>query len=158
MLVRRQTIRRDSISFTLVHRLLAFAAWFFCFIPYDFGPLNHRFAPKSQVLSWLGLCLTAAGLAFAIEARLYLGGNWSSAVTIKQDHTLVRSGPYALARHPIYSGFILGLFGTALVQAQWRSLVGVGLLFCAFWIKSGREETFMLERFGDEYVQYRQQV
>ena len=53
---------------------------------------------------WLGLVMLAAGLAFAVSARRYLGRNWSGTVTVKQDHELIRSGPYRFVRHPIYTG------------------------------------------------------
>ena len=56
--------------------------------------LDTRFLPSSALLFWIGTALLLAGLFFAIAARLHLGGNWSGTVTLKQDHTLTRSGPY----------------------------------------------------------------
>ncbi len=56
----------------------------------------------------------SAGMAFAIWARAYLGGNWSSNVTVKVGHQLIRTGPYRWVRHPIYSGLIVAMIGTAL--------------------------------------------
>jgi hypothetical protein len=73
-----------------------------------------------------GLALTAAGVGFCIWARAYPGGHWSGSVTVKVDHQLVRTGPYRLVRHPIYTGFLLGLVGTALVRGEVRGFFGRG--------------------------------
>lgn len=68
--------------------------------------------------------LVATGLGFSALARLWLGHNWSAQVTVKQDHELIRSGPYALVRHPIYAGALLALLGTAISVDKWRALLG----------------------------------
>ncbi len=71
----------------------------------------------------IGLILTALGIAFAFWARYSLGQNWSSKVTIKVEHELIRNGPYAYVRHPIYTGILLALVGTALAIAEWRAVI-----------------------------------
>ena len=98
------------------------------------------------------------GIAFSIWARLQLGGNWSGAVTIKEGHTLVCRGPYTIVRHPIYSGLLLALLGVALIVGEVRCLLGVGVLFLSFWLKSRMEERFMLEQFDGDYRHYQQKV
>jgi len=60
-----------------------------------------------DVRQWLGLAVVVAGLLFSVWGRRHLGSNWSVSVTLKDGHELVRSGPYALVRHPIYSGCLL---------------------------------------------------
>ena len=73
-------------------------------------------------LGILGVTMTAVGLLFAIGARLCLGRNWSSQVTVKEDHELIRSGPYRFVRHPIYSGILLALAGMSLcLRNLWAS-------------------------------------
>src|SRR5271165_3692647 len=54
-----------------------------------FPLLNQRFLPSSDLCFWSGAAITAAGLLFCVWARQYLGGNWSQAVTVKQDHELI---------------------------------------------------------------------
>ena len=71
--------------------------------------LAARFLPRRRGLVLLGFVLVALGLAFAVAARIWLGGNWSSIVTLKQDHELIRSGPYRWVRHPIYTGLLLAV-------------------------------------------------
>jgi protein-S-isoprenylcysteine O-methyltransferase Ste14 len=71
------------------------------------GWLGQRWAEPSWILIGLGLTLVAAGLLLAVWARTALAGNWSGSVTLKEGHEIVRSGPYRLIRHPIYSGLLL---------------------------------------------------
>jgi protein-S-isoprenylcysteine O-methyltransferase len=97
-------------------------------------------------------------MLFAGWARLFLGGNWSSNVTLKQNHTLVQSGPYRIVRHPIYTGLIVALLGTAVALGELRCFLGVLLAAIAWKIKSVSEETLMEQQFGDQYTRYRRQV
>ncbi len=122
------------------------------------GPLAWRFVPDSPAIVVLGLALTTAGIAIAIWARFFLGRNWSGIVTIKKDHSLVRRGPYALVRHPIYAGLVLAMFGTALAIGELRCLLGIALALTHWWFKTRIEEQFLLEQFGAEYAQYRREV
>ena len=71
---------------------------------------------------------------------------------------MIRSGPYAVVRHPIYSGISLGLFGTAVAQGKLGALIGTVFVLIAFKVKSRLEESFMTEQFDAEYLQYMKQV
>ncbi len=122
------------------------------------GPLAWRFVPEWPAIAWAGFALTAAGCAFTIWARLILGGNWSAAVTVKQDHRLVRQGPYAIVRHPIYSGALLAMAGTVLAFGEARGLIAVALAFAAWLAKSRMEETFLTGQFGAAYTRYQREV
>lgn len=122
------------------------------------GFLARRFVPMSAAAAYTGLALTIVGVVFTIWARFYLGSNWSGRPTIKEGHTLIRTGPYAVVRHPIYSGISLGLFGTAVAQGKLGALIGTVLVLIAFKVKSRLEESFMTEQFDGEYVQYMKQV
>jgi protein-S-isoprenylcysteine O-methyltransferase Ste14 len=102
----------------------------------------------------LGVLLVLAGLAFAIWARWHLGRNWSSTVAVKQDHTLIQSGPYRWIRHPIYSGMVLALFGTALAIGEPRGFLGAGLILLGFVIKLLGEEARMRDTFPLAYDAY----
>ena len=100
----------------------------------------------------------AAGLGFAIAARIQLAGNWSATVTLKQDHELVRHGPYRWVRHPIYTGLLVAILGCAVAEGEWRGPVALALFTIAFVIKSGIEERYLTDQFGDAYARYRREV
>jgi protein-S-isoprenylcysteine O-methyltransferase Ste14 len=121
--------------------------------------VNRRLLPQGPALLITGYTLLAAGLLFAAWARLHLRGNWSANVVLRQDQTLVESGPYRLVRHPIYTGLLLALTGTALVLgAELRCFLGVLLAAIAWKFKSTKEEALMVQKFGDRYLRYRTQV
>jgi len=123
------------------------------------GPvLDARFLPPAPTWFWLGTTLVAIGLLFSAAARMQLGGNWSGTVTLKHDHTLTRGGPYRVVRHPIYTGMLLAVLGTAVAVGEWRGLVALALVLTAFLRKVRVEERFMLEAFGGEYARYRREV
>ena len=106
----------------------------------------------------LGAVLLAAGLGFAIWARVALGRNWSGTVTLKQGHELVRGGPYRWVRHPIYTGLLCGVAGNALAIGQWRGAVALVIVCVALWRKLRLEERWMGEMFGAAYARYRKEV
>jgi protein-S-isoprenylcysteine O-methyltransferase Ste14 len=107
---------------------------------------------------WLGAAVTVASLLFAVWARVYLGGNWSSEVTIKQDHELITTGPYAVVRHPIYTGILGGLLGTAIALSEVRGFISFALIFVVLWLKLRMEEQWMRSQFGETYATYAQQT
>ena len=126
--------------------------------PWRLGQWNVRFLPDTQTIGYLGLALTAAGVAFAIWARFTLGRNWSGTVTIKEDHELIQHGPYRIVRHPIYTGILLAMLGTAIGYGRVPCLIGVAIAFFSLRFKWGTEERFMTEQFGAKYTQYRREV
>src|SRR5208282_2982414 len=98
--------------------------------------------------------ITVAGLLFAVWARVHLGRNWSRSVTIKQDHELIATGPYAVVRHPIYTGILAGFLGMAIAISQVRGFIVLVLILLALWIKLRMEEQWMRSQFGETYATY----
>jgi len=85
------------------------------------------------MLFWIGTAVMLVGFLFAIAARRHLGGNWSGIVTLKQDHTLIRSGPYRFVRDPIYTGLLLAIRGSGVIAlGEWRGVVALALAIAAF--------------------------
>jgi protein-S-isoprenylcysteine O-methyltransferase Ste14 len=93
-----------------------------------------------------------------VWARAYLGTNWSRSVTIKQGHELITKGPYAVVRHPIYTGILTGFLGMAVAISQVRGFIVLALIFVAFWMKFRMEEQWMRSQFGEAYATYAHQT
>jgi protein-S-isoprenylcysteine O-methyltransferase Ste14 len=96
------------------------------------------------------LAVAVAGVSFAWWARLHLGRLWSGAITRKEGHRIVESGPYGLVRHPIYTGLITAVLATAAALATVTALAGAALVACGLWLKARAEERFLMAEFGVE--------
>jgi protein-S-isoprenylcysteine O-methyltransferase Ste14 len=151
--------RTESVDSRLTHYLPLALAILLLAWPEFGGPLLSRhILPPSAGLFWIGAVLLFTGLLFSVAARLRLGGNWSGTVTVKQDHSLIRSGPYRLVRHPIYTGMLLAIAGNAVARGEWRDVLAFALIAAAFWLKIRIEERFMLAQFGEAYARYQKEV
>src|SRR5213593_3090354 len=122
------------------------------------GILERAIFSPSTWIGWIGVALIALGLAWAGWARIHLGRLWSATVTLKADHTIIRSGPYALTRHPIYTGLLCALLGTTVVRDSSGALLGFALCTLGFLLKIRQEEQLLTTHFGDAYRDYRGQV
>jgi protein-S-isoprenylcysteine O-methyltransferase Ste14 len=146
--------REPLASRALYIVLVAMAALFFLKLLPDTSALRHRFIANITALYYLGFAISCAGVAIAIWARYHIGANWSGRVTVKQDHELIQTGPYARLRHPIYSGVQLGLLGTALAIGRWSALLLAMAVMFVHWPKAIREQRLMEQEFGEQYRDY----
>ncbi len=112
------------------------------------------FDTKEQIL----LVIALTGLAVTWWARLHLGQLWSASVTRKVHHRIVKTGPYAIVRHPIYAGISLAVIATLLLKPGWLGVAGAALIIISFVLKYRLEERFLMERLGPEYIAYRKKV
>lgn len=149
-------IKSESKASRAAHVLLANFALLLIFWPSK--ALSHRFIADSMAIKLLGIALEIGGAAVAIWARRSLGRNWSGEITIKQDHELIRTGPYSRVRHPIYSGLLTMYAGTAIVSGQMHALLGLLLGIVAYLRKTRMEEQNMMNAFGSMYQSYRDQT
>jgi len=132
--------------------LLLFAQWI------RIGFLGWRFVPVTPAIFESGFVLALAGITLALWARLHLGRNWSDKFVLKVDHELIRSGPYAYLRHPIYSGVLLGVAGTAIVVGEWRGAIAFCMLLVNYSIKARREEKILSVQFGEAFELHKQEA
>ncbi len=155
----KETEREESAPSRLARLVLILGAAALLWLPNVPPPLlDKRFLPPGAWSFWIGAAITAGGLLFAVWARRHLGKNWSQAVTLKEGHELITSGPYALVRHPIYTGLLLGFVGCAVARGEWRGLLAVALVFGALWHKLKLEEKWMRAQFGQSYEAYSRRV
>jgi protein-S-isoprenylcysteine O-methyltransferase Ste14 len=135
-------------SIMLMFLVLYVPQWFHLRVP----PSN-----QSAIAGVIGVVLCLAGVLVFVLSRRALGKNWSDLVVLKEGHEVVYRGPYRWVRHPLYTGFVLGLFGSAMTIGTRSAYAVAALVFLGFVVKSRREEE-MLSRQLPGYAQYKQQV
>jgi protein-S-isoprenylcysteine O-methyltransferase Ste14 len=156
---RKKTKQRESWGQRLRYVLPLVVAFYLLSRPLaHYGWLGARFVPASDAAGWVGVVLTAAGVAIAFWARWHLGANWSGVVTLKEGHELIRTGPYRTIRHPIYTGILLALLGTAVNLGEVRGLLALAIAWLSFYIKARREESLLTQEFGPGFAEHRRQT
>jgi protein-S-isoprenylcysteine O-methyltransferase Ste14 len=159
MFMTRQTARKQTSSSRMWQMgIVLFGMWLLFGWGTGIGWLDGPAFPVTPAVATAGLVVTLAGVVFAIWARLKLGANWSGVITVKQGHTLVRGGPYRIVRHPIYTGLLTAVAGTALTHGSVRAILALPIVGFGFWLKTRIEEHFMVQEFGQEYLRYRDEV
>jgi protein-S-isoprenylcysteine O-methyltransferase Ste14 len=103
--------------------------------------------------------VTLLGISFTWWARIHLGRFWSNAITHKEDHRIIDTGPYGMVRHPIYTGLIVAILATGFAVATWTALLGAILISFGEWQKARMEEGFLSAELGPEaYRTYSRRV
>lgn len=150
---------RPSVEVRLEHSAVVAAGLFLLFghfaPPY---PLNFQLYRVTVPIALVGTLVVAAGVALAIWARIVLGTNWSAVAEIKDQHELIKNGPYRFMRHPIYEGFVLALAGSAIQKGSVCAAVGVAVCFWGLQMKIEVEERLLTHRFGEQYLAYQRTV
>lgn len=151
----RRTVKRESFAArygVMLIEVFGFALMFDSDIASGF--LDRRAFNLDHGVRLSGIVLIWLGIALALWARWHLGEYWSGRITLKEDHKLIRTGPYARLRHPIYSGLDLAALGSAVVIDRWRCVLGLCVIMIGFWIKAKREEALLGKQFGEEFEQH----
>jgi protein-S-isoprenylcysteine O-methyltransferase Ste14 len=151
------TRTRESYFQRQRHLIPLYIGFFLIFHHRSTGPLNGMLY-RSQIVRYAGDVITFFGVAFAIWARITLGRYWSGLVMLKEGHKLIRGGPYRLTRHPLYTGFVIGVFGSAIASAQIDGYLGFLIATASLIFKLRREETLLTGEFGEEYLRFKREV
>lgn len=151
----KPVVRRESPASRAAHIVPMLIGAVLLAAPTVPGWLNANWAIPTLTRLVIGTVTVAAGLMLCIWARRVLGGNWSGTVTIKQDHEIIRRGPYRWIRHPIYSGLLVAFLGSAIARPRWAGVLAFVLVFAALWRKLRVEERWLETSLGTPYAQYR---
>jgi protein-S-isoprenylcysteine O-methyltransferase Ste14 len=158
-LYRQRTVSSQSLWSRIHHLGLFSVGMLLLFVHFKVPALpGFQVYPVGPGLAWGAFALAVIGIGFTLLARMYLGKNWSSTVTIKEQHTLVRSGPYRVTRHPIYTGLLLAVVATAMQNGSLAAVPGVGLVTLAIGLKIRLEERVLRQHFGLQYADYAARV
>jgi protein-S-isoprenylcysteine O-methyltransferase Ste14 len=128
--------------------------------------VGYNFSDGTRIMTWMPFdtkeqilfVLALAGLGVTWWARIHLGTLWSGTVTRKAHHKIIKTGPYAIVRHPIYAGISLALIATVLLRPNWLGIAGAALIIASFVIKYRLEEQFLMQVLGPEYKHYKKDV
>lgn len=154
-----RTVRRPAVRREVLYRVLTVSGAMLMFGANPGGvradtPL-WRVAPA---IGWLLAALVICGFLFMWWARTHLGQLWSSSVTRKEHHHVVDTGPYAIVRHPIYTGLLVAIVGTMLIRVTIITLIGSALIAAGIYVKARVEEAFLRQQLGDSYAAYARRV
>lgn len=157
-----RTLKRPNIGSEWPYRILEFGGFATLLFSYsqdnfDFrrgfvasNPFVQRYWALPLTASWLMVGVAAAGFLFCWWARIHLGRFWSASVTRKEGHRIVDSGPYALVRHPIYTGILLASAATTAVKGSGFAIAGLAFIVAGYWMKARLEERFLRTELGTE--------
>jgi len=154
----KRTVERQSLASALAHRIPIGLGWWLLILPKWSRIADRQVIPRTAFFQLTGAVICLYGLFFTLWARRTLAGNWSSDVTFKRDHELIRTGPYRIVRHPIYTGLLVMWFGTAIQIGQVRGIFSLLLVTIGFWIKLSQEERLMMQHFPEAYPGYQREV
>lgn len=149
---------KQSLLSALAHRIPVGLGWFLLAYPRLPPPMNRVLFSRADCVLATGMLVCVFGLLVTLWARWTLAGNWSSDVTFKQGHELVRTGPYRFVRHPIYTGLLVMCLGSAIEIGRLHCLLSIAVVGFGFWIKLKQEERLMRRHFPNEYPAYQKQV
>jgi protein-S-isoprenylcysteine O-methyltransferase Ste14 len=152
----RATVQQEPFASRYGVLALEIAGFLFLFNQYaSIGVLRLLIFPRTMTGAVAGTVATWAGIGLALWARFHLGQYWSARITLKDGHKLIRTGPYARLRHPIYTGLDLAAIGSAVAIDHWRCALGVCLIIVGYVIKARREERLLAGQFGAEFEEHR---
>ena len=137
-----------GLLFTPAQGVSVFRLRQFAFSPFVPAPARRPLWQEPVAVAWALFAFELVAFAFAWWARVHLGRLWSGMITLREDHRVVDTGPYRLARHPIYTGFIGASWALALMEATPVTLLGALILSVNMAVKARHEEAFLRAQLG----------
>ena len=132
------------------------------FAAVGFGPMRFALpwsAPSSLISSALVLLFGGSAVAIFLAATREMGKNWSIVARTRSDHQLVRTGPFAVVRHPIYLALLLYLLSFGIAFGHFgQFVVGLPFYLAGTAIRIRVEETMLRAQFGDAHARYVREV
>jgi protein-S-isoprenylcysteine O-methyltransferase Ste14 len=137
---------------------IAVLLWLHSASVFGYNYLQSNPIITNPTIEGIGIALCVLGIALMIWARVYLGRNWGTAMTLKENPELITKGPYALVRHPIYSGMVVALLGSVLAGGTlWFNLFFIGCIGFAYF-SANKEEKILTQQFPNEYPAYKKRT
>ncbi len=105
-------------------------------------------------MRWIGVIFTVLGICFELSTQFYLGRNYSTFLHISEEQSLITTGPYSYVRHPMYTALITVGIGMTILSANWYFGIPFIALIVVILFRIKKEEQVLIEKFGEEYIQY----
>jgi len=153
-----KTEARAPMAAGLWYRIALVVGGVTFFVPAHDTPDRLRLWDIGLTGAWICVGLTALGVLFAWWARIHLGSLWSGEVVKKEGHKVVDTGPYAIVRHPIYTGLLLSVFATMAAKGTVLGVAGAAIIVVGLWLKARLEEKFLAAELGEPYTAYAKRV
>ncbi len=154
--IRRSNVKKDIHDATAEQKVMSVIGSVFYFIllywPLFFAPAKHTI--QTYASGFAGLIICVMGISLSIWATLVQGRDWSNGVAIKESYDLIIKGPYNVVRHPIYTGFILALLGSAIAVGHLSGFIALGIVLLGLVPRIGRAEKMLSSRFPDDFESY----
>jgi protein-S-isoprenylcysteine O-methyltransferase Ste14 len=154
-----RTVRRPAVRREVLYRVLTLVG---AMLMFGFNPDGERADTPlwlvPSVVGWVLAALVISGLLFTWWARIHLGELWSSSVTRKEHHHVVDTGPYAIVRHPIYTGLLVAIAASMLMRGTIIMLAGGAIIAAGIYVKARVEEEFLRQQLGEPYAAYARHV
>jgi protein-S-isoprenylcysteine O-methyltransferase Ste14 len=156
--IRVEATKSSEGVVTRTPHLVALALSFFLIFRDSDNKIIYGRLYYNVAVAWLADSITAAGLLFSLWGQIHLGRYWSGMITLKEGYKLIRTGPYRWVRHPLYTGILTGVLGSAAMAGTGDALLGFAIILIAYLVKLHREEVLLTAQFGDEYRQFQREV
>ncbi|MFX1518023.1 MAG: isoprenylcysteine carboxylmethyltransferase family protein [Promethearchaeota archaeon] len=139
------------VTIFIIAQLWVLGAFIFILNPnfFDWSAL-----PLPLLIKWVGLVLTILGMGVEFLTQIYLGRNYSTLLNIRDEHSLITTGPYRYIRHPMYTALITVGVGLSFLSANWYFALPFIITIIVIILRIKKEEEIMIDEFGDEYIQY----
>jgi len=155
----KKTIQRpNKVSSYLAYAFIILGFVFLFANKKVFGVPYSQITPHTTALGIIGMIVDLLAVAFAIWARITLGSNWANMIALKENHQLIQSGPYAIVRHPIYTGFVFATLGISITIGRLTDYLGVFIMLIGMLIRIKDEDALMAKEFTIEHADYRKKT
>ena len=158
-LARRRAVAERGGSLRISAGLPQLVPYFF-WVPY--AVVMFRLGPTiviDDAVRMIGLLLSVLGVGLSLWSIVTLGRHYDLVLEVHAGHQLIRSGPFAWVRHPVYTGLALHFIGACLATGNIVLSVGTLLVTIpAFYARARAEERLLREQFGSEYGRYVDEV
>ena len=155
---KRNDTKREKKSIVTTGTMVLYYFFYYLTIRQRIGHIVVENQALRNLFLVTGVVFIVAGAIINIWGRMQLKSNWSNQIRIYEDHTLVTTGVYALARHPLYASIILMLFGGSLVYTNYVSAILTAVVFIPFMHHRAKQEEVLLNQMFTDYAEYKRKT